>query len=44
MAARQGRTSGDASSLLVEGKGPPPGDELPPDLPEATPSKLEAPQ
>lgn len=36
-AARSGRTSDDASLLLVEWKGPPPPDELSPDLPEAVP-------
>jgi Stage II sporulation protein E (SpoIIE) len=40
MAARHGRTSDDASLLLVEWKGPPPGDELSPDLPESTPTGL----
>jgi len=38
MAARQGRTSDDASLLLVEWKGPPPDDELSPYLPESTPT------
>jgi hypothetical protein len=37
MAARQGRTSDDASLLLLEWKGPPPEDELSPNLPEAAP-------
>jgi hypothetical protein len=43
MAARHGRTSDDASLLLVEWKGPPP-DELSPDLPESTPANLGGPQ
>jgi Stage II sporulation protein E (SpoIIE) len=43
MAARHGRTSDDASLMLVEWKGPPPGDELSPDLPESTPTELEVP-
>jgi serine phosphatase RsbU (regulator of sigma subunit) len=37
MAARRGRTSDDASLLLLEWKGPPPDDELSPYLPESTP-------
>jgi hypothetical protein len=37
MEARQGRTSDDASLLLLEWKGPPPEDELSPNLPEAVP-------
>jgi len=37
MAARKGRTSDDASLLLLEWKGRPPEDELSPDLPEAAP-------
>ncbi|MGY1619721.1 PP2C family protein-serine/threonine phosphatase [Geodermatophilus sp. SYSU D00691] len=37
MAARRGRTSDDASLLLVEWKGPPRDDELAPDIPEAKP-------
>jgi hypothetical protein len=37
MTARRGRTSDDASLLLVEWKGPPPAEELSPDLPESTP-------
>jgi hypothetical protein len=39
MAAREGRTTDDASLLLVEWKGPPPDDELSPDLPEASPTR-----
>jgi hypothetical protein len=38
MAARRGRTSDDASLLLVEWKSPPRDDELAPDIPEATPT------
>jgi serine phosphatase RsbU (regulator of sigma subunit) len=38
MAARRGRTSDDASLLLVEWRGAPPQDELSPDLPESTPT------
>jgi serine phosphatase RsbU (regulator of sigma subunit) len=38
MAARQGRTSDDASLLLVEWKAPPREDELSPDIPEAEPT------
>jgi serine/threonine protein phosphatase PrpC len=38
MAARDGRTSDDASLLLVEWKGPPRDDELARDIPEATPT------
>jgi serine phosphatase RsbU (regulator of sigma subunit) len=38
MAARQGRTSDDASLLLVEWKAPPRDDELAPDIPEAQPT------
>ncbi|SDC75056.1 Stage II sporulation protein E (SpoIIE) [Geodermatophilus telluris] len=38
MAARSGRTSDDATLLLVEWKGPPRDDELTPDVPEATPT------
>jgi serine phosphatase RsbU (regulator of sigma subunit) len=38
MAARQGRTSDDASLLLVEWKGPPAADELSPDIPGSTPT------
>jgi serine phosphatase RsbU (regulator of sigma subunit) len=38
MAARSGRTSDDASLLLLEWKGPPRGDELDRDIPEATPT------
>jgi serine phosphatase RsbU (regulator of sigma subunit) len=37
MTARLGRTSDDASLLLLEWKGPPPEDELSPNLPEAAP-------
>ncbi|MGY1601562.1 PP2C family protein-serine/threonine phosphatase [Geodermatophilus sp. SYSU D00815] len=37
MAARRGRTSDDASLLLVEWKRPPRDDELAPDVPEAKP-------
>jgi serine phosphatase RsbU (regulator of sigma subunit) len=37
MAARSGRTSDDASLLLVEWKSPPREDELAPDIPEASP-------
>jgi hypothetical protein len=37
MAARHGRTSDDASLLLVEWKSPPRDDELSPDIPEASP-------
>jgi hypothetical protein len=37
MAARSGRTSDDASLLLVEWKAPPREDELAPDIPEASP-------
>jgi hypothetical protein len=37
MAARRGRTSDDASLLLVEWKAPPRDDELAPDIPEAGP-------
>jgi serine phosphatase RsbU (regulator of sigma subunit) len=37
MAARSGRTSDDASLLLLEWKAPPRDDELDPDLPEALP-------
>jgi serine phosphatase RsbU (regulator of sigma subunit) len=37
MAARRGRTSDDASLLLVEWKCPPRDDELAPDIPEARP-------
>jgi hypothetical protein len=36
MAARAGRTSDDASLLLVEWKSPPWDDELAPDIPEAS--------
>jgi serine phosphatase RsbU (regulator of sigma subunit) len=39
MAARQGRTSDDASLLLVEWKAPPREDELAPDIPEAEPTE-----
>jgi Stage II sporulation protein E (SpoIIE) len=38
MAARSGRTSDDASLLLLEWKGPPQGDELDRDIPESTPT------
>ncbi|MGY1843743.1 PP2C family protein-serine/threonine phosphatase [Modestobacter sp. SYSU DS0875] len=38
MAARAGRTSDDASLLLVEWKNPPRDDELDPGIPEATPA------
>ncbi len=38
MAARSGRTSDDASLLLLEWKGPPREDELDRDIPEATPT------
>ncbi|RBY98172.1 serine/threonine-protein phosphatase [Blastococcus sp. TF02-8] len=38
MDARQGRTSDDASLLLVEWKQPPHDDELSPDIPEARPT------
>jgi serine phosphatase RsbU (regulator of sigma subunit) len=38
MAARHGRTSDDASLLLLEWKGPPRDDELARDIPEATPT------
>jgi serine phosphatase RsbU (regulator of sigma subunit) len=38
MAARSGRTSDDASLLLLEWKGPPRDDELDRDIPEATPT------
>ena len=38
MAARSGRTSDDASLLLLQWKGPPRDDELAPDVPEATPT------
>ncbi|WP_456598609.1 hypothetical protein [Blastococcus sp. SYSU DS0616] len=38
MDARQGRTSDDASMLLVEWKQPPHDDELSPDIPEARPT------
>jgi serine phosphatase RsbU (regulator of sigma subunit) len=38
MAARRGRTSDDASLLLVEWKNPPRDDELAPGIPEATPA------
>jgi hypothetical protein len=38
MAARGGRTSDDASLLLVEWKRPPRDDELDPDIPESTPT------
>ncbi len=38
MAARSGRTSDDASLLLLEWKGPPREDELDRDIPEATPA------
>ncbi len=38
MAARNGRTSDDASLLLVEWKGAPRDDELAPDIPEALPT------
>ncbi|MGY1730366.1 PP2C family protein-serine/threonine phosphatase [Geodermatophilus sp. SYSU D01045] len=38
MAARAGRTSDDASLLLVEWKRPPRDDELAPDIPESTPT------
>jgi hypothetical protein len=38
MAARSGRTSDDASLLLLEWKGPPRADELDRDIPEATPT------
>jgi serine phosphatase RsbU (regulator of sigma subunit) len=37
MAAREGRTSDDATLLLVEWKNPPRDDELDPDIPEADP-------
>jgi len=37
MAARPGRTSDDASLLLLEWKAPPRDDELDPDIPEARP-------
>jgi serine phosphatase RsbU (regulator of sigma subunit) len=37
MAARLGRSSDDASLLLLDWKGPPPEDELSPELPEAAP-------
>jgi serine phosphatase RsbU (regulator of sigma subunit) len=37
MAARSGRTSDDASLLLLEWKAPPCEDELDPDVPEALP-------
>ncbi|MGY1726849.1 PP2C family protein-serine/threonine phosphatase [Geodermatophilus sp. SYSU D01062] len=42
MAARDGRTSDDASLLLVEWKRPPHDDELAPDIPEATPTGAES--
>jgi serine phosphatase RsbU (regulator of sigma subunit) len=38
MAARRGRTSDDASLLVVEWKAPPRADELSPDIPEASPT------
>ncbi|MGY1606297.1 PP2C family protein-serine/threonine phosphatase [Geodermatophilus sp. SYSU D00700] len=38
MAARAGRTSDDATLLLVEWKAPPRDDELAPDIPEASPT------
>ena len=38
MAARSGRTSDDASLLLLEWKGPPREDELDRNIPEATPA------
>lgn len=38
MSARDGRTSDDASLLLVEWRNPPRDDELSPDIPEATPT------
>jgi serine phosphatase RsbU (regulator of sigma subunit) len=38
MAARRGRTSDDASLLLLEWKSPPRDDELAPDIPEAEPT------
>ena len=41
MAARTGRTSDDASLLLVEWKAPPRDDELAPDIPEASPRGAE---
>ncbi|MGY1622750.1 PP2C family protein-serine/threonine phosphatase [Geodermatophilus sp. SYSU D00965] len=41
MAARAGRTSDDASLLLVEWKAPPRDDELAPDIPEASPRGAE---
>jgi len=42
MAARGGRTSDDASLLLVEWKRPPYDDELDPDIPESTPTGRES--
>jgi hypothetical protein len=42
MAARAGRTSDDATLLLVEWKRPPRDDELAPDIPEATPTGSES--
>jgi serine phosphatase RsbU (regulator of sigma subunit) len=39
MAARQGRTSDDATLLLVEWRGPPRDDELDPGIPEARPTE-----
>jgi serine phosphatase RsbU (regulator of sigma subunit) len=38
MVARSGRTSDDASLLLLEWKGPPRGDELDREIPESTPT------
>ncbi|MGY1593316.1 PP2C family protein-serine/threonine phosphatase [Geodermatophilus sp. SYSU D00708] len=41
MSARAGRTSDDASLLLIEWKAPPRDDELAPDIPEASPRGAE---